>query len=379
VLAWLSHLFHSLATSTYVHLPGFLKELGASEIAIGTLFGATSALAIVSRPVLGAWIERVGRRPFIVATGVLHVLLCGLYMSVNTFGPGVYVLRAVHGIVEAVIVSILFTYAADIVPASRRTEGIAWFGVSGQIPIALGALTGDFVLLRMGYRELFAVTVVFSLLGLLFSLPLGELGREPAGNEPVRGVLACATQPDLLPIWFIGAVFATAIAPVFIFLKTYVMHTGVGSVGLFLALYSLSAAALRVFLGWVPDRVGPKRALGPAILAVGAGMWLIARATTAMEIGAAGMLAGAGHGLAFPILVGLVVERARSSERVIAMSLVTSIFDVGTLVGGPLFGAIIEARGYPAAFLSAAAVAAVGLVAFVPWDAAAEKRRVLPP
>jgi MFS family permease len=369
VLAWTSHFFHATATNSYVHLPGFLKALGASELSIGGLSGTAAALAIVSRPMLAPLIDRVGRRAFIVAAGVAHVALCAMYCFVTRWGVAVYALRAVHGVVEAVIFSVLFAYAADIVPASRRTEGIALFGVSGQIPIALAGLAGDRVLAWAGYRELFLGTVLLAALGLLASLPLESPPSELTSGKS-RGVAACATQPDLVPLWFMGVVFATAIAPLFIFLKTYVLRTGVGSVGLFLSLYSLSAAALRLFFGWVPDRVGPKRALGPAILAVAAGMWLIARASTAAEVGVAGMLAGAGHGLAFPIVVGLVVDRARPEERGVAMSLVTSIFDVGQLIGGPLFGAIIEAAGYPSAFGTAAAIAATGLAVFMLWDRA---------
>lgn len=367
VFAWASHFFHAAATSTYIHLPGFLKALGASELDIGGLSGTTAALAIVSRPLFAPLTDRVGRRAFIVAAGAAHVVLCLLYCFITHWGLAVYALRALHGVVEAVIFSVLFTYAADVVPASRRTEGIAWFGVSAQIPIALSGLVGDRVLAQAGYRELFLGTVVVAALGLLMSLPL-ENPAAGATSAKSRGVIGCLTQPDLLPLWFVGIAFTTAIAPLFVFLKTYVLHTGVGSVGLFLLLYSLSAAGLRVFFGWIPDRVGPKRALGPAILAVAAGLWLIARATTAAEVGAAGMLAGAGHGFAFPIVVGLVVDRARPEERGVAMSLVTSIFDVGQLIGGPLFGAIIETAGYPSAFGAAAMVAVTGVGVFALWD-----------
>jgi MFS family permease len=370
VFAWASHFFHATATTAYVHLPGFLKALGASELDIGGLSGTTAGLAIVSRPLLAPLMDRAGRRAFILAAGAAHVALCVLYCFITHWGIAVYVLRALHGVVEAVIFSVLFTYAADVVPVSRRTEGLAWFGVSAQIPIALAGLLGDGVLARAGYRELFLGTVVAAALGLMLSLPLENPPASPAAAKS-RGVVACLTQPDLLPLWFVGVAFTTSIAPLFIFLKTYVLHTGVGSVGLFLSLYSLSAAALRVFLGWVPDRIGPKRALVPAIVGVAAGLWLIARATTALEVGAAGMLAGAGHGFAFPIIVGLVVDRARAEERGVAMSLVTSIFDVGLLIGGPLFGAIIEASGYQLAFGTAGAVAATGLGAFLAWDRAA--------
>jgi predicted MFS family arabinose efflux permease len=294
-------------------------------------------------------------------------MLCAAYLTIHDLSVAIYVLRALHGVVEAIIFWILFTYAAEIVPASRRTEGIAWFAVSAQIPIALGALAGDAILARASYHTLFGVTVVCAALGFLASLPLANPDHAPL-SVPSRGLVACAAQRDLVPLWFVGVVFATAICPAFVFLKTYVMVRHVGSVGLFLAAYSLTAATFRVVFGWLPDRVGPKRALGPAMFAVAGGLLLVALASRSIEIGVAGVLAGAGHGLVFPILVGLVVERARPAERAVAMSLVTSVFDVGQLIGGPLFGSIIDRFGYSASYGAASALAAIGFVAFLVWD-----------
>ena len=370
MLAWFSHFFHCVATSAYVHLPGFLKELGASELSIGSLFGTTAAIAVVSRPLLGGLVDRFGRRAFILGAGAAHAVLCAAYLTIHDLSLAIYVLRALHGVVEAIIFWILFTYAAEIIPASRRTEGIAWFAVSAQIPIALGALAGDAVLARASYRELFAVTVGCATIGLLASLPLRDPDSGPI-SVPSRGLVACATQRDLMPLWFVGVAFATAICPAFVFMKTYVMVRHVGSVGLFLAAYSLTAATFRVTFGWLPDRVGPKRALGPAMFAVAGGLLLVAIASQAAEIGIAGVLAGAGHGLVFPILVGLVVERARPAERAVAMSLVTSVFDAGQLIGGPLFGSLIDGFGYSVSYGAAAALAASGYAAFVLWDRSA--------
>ena len=70
----------------------------------------------------------------------------------------------------------------------------------------------------------------------------------------------------------------------------------------------------------------------------------------------AGTLFGIGHGFTFPILFGIVVTRARESDRGSAMAILTGMFDVGVVLGGPLFGAIIAGFGFTAAFGTAAAV-----------------------
>lgn len=367
-MAWVANFLHQVAGSCYAHFPGFLKNLGASELMIGTIFSVTALGAILVRPGLGSALDVYGRRPFIIAGGAIHACACALYLGIGRIDAWVFALRVVQGLSEAVLFSGVFTYAADIVPGPRRTEGMAWFGVSALLPVALGGLAGDFVLAHGTYRHLFLLTALLSALGTIVSLSI----HDPRSAVPKRrhSFVTAALRRNLTPLWFVGVVFATAIAPIFTFLKTFVMQSGVGSVGLFLAFYAFGAAALRVVFGWVPDRIGPKRVLLPAVGTVSVGLLLLSRAATALEVGLAGGLVGLGHGFAFPILVGLAVERARPGERGVAVSVATAIFDAGLLIGGPLFGAIIEAYDYAAAYVSAAALAAGGLVVFAIWDRA---------
>ena len=77
--------------------------------------------------------------------------------------------------------------------------------------------------------------------------------------------------------------------------------------GLFFSAYSASAVLMRLGLGWVPDRIGAKKSLYPAVLFLTVGLLLLANVHSPMEIAVAGVLAGTGHGFVFPILAGLVV------------------------------------------------------------------------
>ena len=369
LLSAAANFLQSLAFNLYLHLPGFLKQLGADEIRIGLIFSLTAATAIASRPPVGRVMDAEGRRVVILVGGALNVLVCALYLTVTELGPWLYTVRIGHGIAEAMLFAALFTHAADLVPPSRRTEGIALFGVSGLLPISLGGLLGDAILARAGYAQLFQASVAFAAASLLLSMPLRD--HPPADADlPARGFLAAAAQRDLLPLWFLGSVFAVALTATFTFLKTYVMETGIGSVGLFFTAYSAAGVLLRLFFGWVPQRIGQKRALFPALGMFAAGYVLLALAPDARAVLVAGTLCGLGHGFTFPILLGLVVTRARAAERGAAMSLFTALFDGGVLVGAPALGAVIRLAGYPAMFTSAAVMVVAGAIAFAIWDRA---------
>lgn len=369
-LAFAANFFQGLALHPYLHLPGFLTELGAGEAMVGLIFGWMSGAAIAIRPLAGRVMDGAGRRVVIVGGGILHVVACLLYLSVDSIGPWLFVVRSVQGFAEGAIFSSLFTYAADIVPPSRRTQGIALFGVSGMLPMSVGGLVGDWVLSRWDYHELFQLTAVLAVVALLVSLPLAEPERARAG-APV-GFFGALRQRDLMPIWFVGSTFATALAGLFAFLKTYtetVLHYG--SVGLFFSWYTGAAILLRVGLGWLPDRVGAFKVLYPSMGAIALSMIALAGSTSEAWIALAGVLAGAGHGFAFPILSAIVVDRANAADRGSAMALFTAIFDAGILIGSPLLGLLVEATDYRTMYLAAAAVPLVGTAVFHLWDARA--------
>jgi predicted MFS family arabinose efflux permease len=246
---------------------------------------------------------------------------------------------------------------------------LALFGVSGMLPMSLGGVFGDIILTRADYDALFITALGFAVVALLLSLPLYDRPRSTtSAEESPRGFTAALVQRDLVSIWWITTIFSIALAAVFIFVKTFVMTTGAGTVGGFFTAYTLTAIFFRVFLGWLPDRVGPKRVLFPALATLALGFFFLAGAESGREVLVAGMLCGAGHGYTFPILFGLTVMRARASERGSAMAIYTALFDVGILLGGPLLGVIIEASGYGAMFGTAAVILVAGTLTFAVWD-----------
>jgi MFS family permease len=367
VLASLSHFLHAFAFHLYLNLSGFLHRLGASDAYTGFIFGLAAAAAILCRPVLGGVMDTRGRRVVIVTAGVIHTVVTLLYVTVGGLGPWVITVRIVHGLAEAMLFASLFAFASDIVPASRRIEGLAIFGVSGMLPMSLAGLLGDFILEYGTYRELFLVSSVLAAGGLALSLPLRDR-PVPPGQAPPRGIVSAFAERQLLPIWFVGASFATALAAHFIFLRRFVDATGIGSVGLFFTAYTASAIFLRIAFGSLPERVGPKRVLFPAMLSLAIGFCMIAMAKSDLSLAIAGTLCGMGHGYTFPILLGLVVSRTRASERGAALSIFTALFDGGTLIGGPLLGHVIDWAGYKPMFASAAAIVLLSAVTFAVWD-----------
>lgn len=367
VLGSLATASHNMAFALFIHFPGFLGDLGATEVVIGLIVGFAAVASIAIRPWVGKVMDARGRRPLILFGNVLNILAIGLYLLIDQIDGWIYALRIAHGLSQAILFTVLFTFAADYVPATKRTQGLALFGVSGLLPIALAGLLGDFILNNWDFDALFVVAGGFAVLSLVLSLPLRDAAHL-ASLPPARAFVASVTHGRLLPLWWITFVFSFVMTAYFTFLRTFVDETGIGSVGVFFAFYAGTAILLRLFLGWVPDRIGPKKALVPSMLSLAAGLTVLAAANSNLGVGLAGTMAGVGHGYTFPILYALTVVRSRDEERGAAMAAYTGLFDVGLLIGGPVLGLIIRWAGYDAMFLSSAALVVAGLISFNLWD-----------
>jgi MFS family permease len=374
VTAWMVSLLSGLSFFLFVHFPRFLEDLGASEAEIGLIIGAAAASAIAVRPHLGRDLDRRGRRPILLLGGIVNVVVVALYPTVGSIGVWLYAIRIGQGFGVALSFTAIFTYAADLVPEAKRTHGLALFGVSGLLPIALGGVVGDYVLERWSFDGLFVTSLVFGALALALSFTLPE-SSTPAGKEAEVSFLRPLLQRDLRPIWWVTLVFTLALNAYFTFLRTFIDESGIGSVGGFFAAYAGTAMALRVVGGWVPDRIGLKRVLYPALLIFAAGFVVLANASGAAEIAVAGALCGTGHAYAFPILYAISFGRAASGDRGSASAIFTGLFDVGTLVGGPTLGILITWFGYSTMFLIAAGWVVAGSLVFSLWEGDIGPRR----
>ena len=369
-VAFVANLLHGLSFFLFIHLPSYLTDLGADEAEVGLLIGVTAIAAIVVRPTLGKLMDTRGRLPVILAGGLVSIGATLLYLTVSSIGPWLYAVRIIHGFAMGSVFPSLFTYGADVVPLSRRTEGFALFGVSGLLPIALGGVIGDIVLATSTFDTLFISATGFAAAGFLASMVLREEAELIGPGERHGGFIRQVWRPELFPVWTVTAAFAIALTGYFTFLRTFVDETGIGSVGLFFSCYAGTAISLRLALAWLPQRVGQRRVLFPAFVALIAGFLVIARAGSAIDIALAGVLCGGGHAYAFPILMDYTVTRASTTGRGSAVSFFTALFDIGVLVGGPALGLIIELGGYTTMYVSAAAFLAAVVAIFAVWDRA---------
>lgn len=109
-------------------LPLFIKEIGGNESQVGLMMGMFTIAAVVIRPIIGGMLDQYGRRSFIIFGLIFFGLTMYSYNLATTIVL-LAVLRVIHGVTWAVSTTAVGTAITDIIPDSRRGEGMGWYGM----------------------------------------------------------------------------------------------------------------------------------------------------------------------------------------------------------------------------------------------------------
>ena len=363
---FLAALLQEISFILMIHFPGYLEDLGVTESWIGLLYAAAAVLALLMRPALGRLLDLTHRRTVLLFAGAGNIVFMLLMVTTTVWGPWLWMIFLFHKILLISLFTTILTYGADSIPTEHRTQGLALFGLSGLIPIAIGGVLGDVVIEEVGFDGLFILSAA-AMLGswlTVWTLPVLPI----MGRRPRRGFWHALAQRDLLPLWWVTLTFSIGMETLFTFTRTYVSERQVGSAGLFFGVYGLTAATTRIFGGSRYDRLPQSPLIIGSILSLAVCLAVMAVAGSAAVLIVAAVAGGMAHGALFPILSSQVVKRARTAERGSAMSIFTSIFDFSLLLSAPIVGAAIDGFDYRVAFGAVAIVIVLGAVVYAIWD-----------
>ena len=347
-------------------LPLYLSEnFGASKDTIGLVLSGYTITALLIRPFSGFLVDSFPRKKVLLISLFLYFLLFGGYLLAGTLVLFAIV-RTMHGGPFGASTVANSTVAIDVLPSSRRNEGIGFYGLSNNLATAIAPTIGVFV-----YKYVHDFDVLFWLAFIVAGLGLAV---DATIKMPKKQVLKDKDTISLdrfflLKGWMIGVnmiFFGICYGVLSNYLAIYGKETmgitsGTGtyfmllSIGLILSRLQ-GASALR------KGKLVQNAAEGVAISTVGYTIFIL----YPHEIGYYGsaLLIGLGNGHLWPAFQNMIISLANNNERGTANSTLLTCWDLGIGLGVLLGGVIVEFLGYSAVFWWVVAIHVIGLLMF---------------
>jgi len=360
-----SNFFYSLYSITFIFLSAYLYRLGMREGEIGLLMATGTLTAVILKPLNAGIAGRGFRKAILVMGALLSAASTVPWIFTSIPGPLLYLLRVIQGVAFSMFTAASFSHIAASAPPQRRAEAFGIFGLNFFLPASMGGWIGEWIIRRADYHGLFAAGICMALLAALF--PLGM--REPAAREhpSIRSLTIFLTRPFLVPNTA-GYLFGVAYGTIFAFLPVYLFAVGNASIGAFVFIYALSVILTRLFGRRIIDRLPWERTSLTALFLLCAGTLLIPFAGTGAKLAAVGAVAGTGHGLLFPALSALLLDRSESGSRGMVMAMFSGAYDLGIVTGAAVFGFVAQAFGFAPMFATASIVVGAGTLGFFLLD-----------
>ena len=339
-------------------LPIYLAEnFAAPKDTIGLVLSGYSITALIIRPFSGYMVDSFNRKKVLLSCLFFYFILFGGYLAATSLAVFA-VIRTIHGGPFGAATVANSTVAIDVLPSSRRNEGIGFYGLSNNLATAIAPTVG--ILIYEGthnFNILFLLALVIAAAGFVVDsrvkIPEKEIVKNKSKLSLDRFLLLKGT---LLGINMLGFGFCYGVLSNY--LAIYGKETlGItGGTGVYFMLLSIGLILSRM-QGAKALREGKlTRNAAEGIILSTIGYTLFALGDSMWTYYGSALLIGLGNGHMWPAFQNMMVNLAHHNQRGTANSTIYTSWDLGVGVGILAGGFVAEHWGYRAAFITVAAV-----------------------
>lgn len=333
-------------------LPIYLDaEFDADKDMIGLVLSGYVIAALIVRPFSGFIVDSFNRKKVLTICFFFFFVCFTGYIGAGTLLMFAIV-RTIHGLPFGATTVANSTVAIDVLPSSRRNEGIGFYGLSNNLAMAFAPSAGIWIYSATGnFMVLFWISLAVALAGFWCSTSIKLPHRPPVEGKPHLGM----DHFFLTRAWLM-AVNIMLFGLCWGVMSNYVALYGkeklgiMDGTGIFFALLSGGLVISRLY-GAKALRAGKltENALEGATIST-VGYTLFALAPGAWAFYASALLIGLGNGRMYPAFLNMFVSVARHDQRGTANSSILTSWDVGMGLGILLGGVLTEYLGFSAAF-----------------------------
>lgn len=344
-------------------IPLFVQHLGGSDQLIGIITGIFTFSALLFRPYAGHALESKGRQ-FVYMIGLgIFVLSVGSYSFIASIGF-LIAMRMLQGVGWGFSTTATGTIATDLIPPSRRGEGMGYFGLSGNLALAFGPALGLTLVGKITFSQLFMICAALGLVAFLLSSQIQYKKVEQSEHKATTVKFDIFEKSAIKPatlLFFITVTFGGIAS----FLPLYTAQKGMDGIEIYFLVYALFLMFSRTFAGRLYDQKGHIAVFLPGALLIFSAMLLLVWLPSNTILYTAAALYGLGFGSVQPALQAWAVDQAASNRKGMANATFFAFFDMGVGIGAMTFGIIASSFGYSYIYLTAACSVLVAMLLYI--------------
>ncbi|WP_240468718.1 MFS transporter [Gracilibacillus sp. YIM 98692] len=336
--------FYALLTT----LPLFvMDEWDGTEAQGGLVVTVMLLAAILIRPFSGNILARFGKRKMLLVATILFAVTTIIYLFVNGFVPLLW-LRFFHGFSFAIVTTATSAIATDIVPATRRGEGLGYFTMSMNLAIVIGPFLGLTLIQLVSYQMLFVILNIFTIVSVICAFLVKAHDMVDSSYEKGNTFsLHDLFEEKALSISLVGLLIAFSYSSIVSFISVFASSRGLESVsGYFFFVFAVTMLASRPFLGRQFDWRGAKPVIIPCMVLFSIGFIMLSFAYSPVIFLITAGVIGIGYGSLLPFLLALAVEKVDSTRSGYATATFFTMYDSGIALGSFVLGWIITLTGF---------------------------------
>ncbi|MEC0090995.1 MFS transporter [Paenibacillus macquariensis] len=339
-------------------LPMFIQQLGGSESQVGFIIGVFTISAVIFRPIVGGLMDRYGRRAFIIS-GLLFFVITMYFYDWVTGVVFLIVLRILHGISWAIATTSIGTAVTDVIPQSRRGEGMGWYGLAMTLGMALGPILGLWVATSYSFHNLFLLCTVLALIAFILAFAIKTPVVQFTSKKPISFF-----EKTVLPLAIVTFFLSFTFGGVTTFLPLFAAKIQVNA-GTFFLVYACTLIVIRPLTGKLSDKYGVGRIIVPALITLIAALLVLTMTKGLVGLLITAILYGIGFGSAQPALQVAILRLAPPEKSGVANATFFTAFDLGVGLGAILLGFVSQLMGYQMLFIVCAASGLISLLFFI--------------
>lgn len=343
-------------------IPLFVEDLGGNDQLIGFVVGIFTFSALLLRPVAGHLLESKGRG-FVYLTGLaVFVLSVGSYGFLTSIVL-LFTIRVIQGAGWGLSTTASGTIATDLIPPARRGEGMGYFGLSGNVAMAMGPSLGLILTGFLSFQKFFLICAALGLIALLMSsrIHFHKVEPKPKGTKAKLDFYEKSALKPAVLMFFITVTFG-GIAT---FLPLFTAERQIAGIQWYFFIYAVSLMLTRAFAGQLYDKRGHQAVFIPGAVLVLCAMLLLSWLPSTAVLLLAACLYGLGYGTVQPALQAWAIEKASINRKGMANATFFSFFDLGIGLGAMVFGQIGHNLGYSSIYKAAALSVFVSMLLYI--------------